>query len=74
MKILFKALGYASHAEVHPQLTTDPYNKRGQVGEIINYHPKEHVVTLKFDDGSQGLYQSTALIYKVDLKLEKIEF
>lgn len=41
-------------------LTTDPANKRGQIGEVIK--TEDSVITLKFDDGTTGMYMDYCLI------------
>ena len=45
-------------------LTTDPYNKRGQDGYEIK--TEGEVITLAFADGSEGIYDEYALIEHED--------
>lgn len=49
----------ASYKKVPKDLTTDPYNRRGQTGQVIKN--EEDKTTLKFFDGGIGYYQPEAL-------------
>lgn len=42
-------------------LTTDPYNKRGEIGTVLKFDEKNDTVTVLFDDGIKGLYQESAV-------------
>lgn len=48
-------------ARIDSFLTSDPYNKRGETGTIINVSiidEDEYSVHVKFNDGVIGIYQS----------------
>ncbi len=53
-------LAKGNKATVHHQLTTDPYNKRGQTGTIAKI--EDDIITLLFQDGSTGRYMIDTLI------------
>jgi len=55
------------YARVPVDLTTDPYNKRGHIGEVIFITEITETACLLFADGSQGLYDSTCLEYLNEL-------
>ncbi|MET3876491.1 hypothetical protein [Chitinophaga sp. OAE865] len=46
---------------VHPELTTDPINMRGNTGRIEEQFPDE-VVKVSFGDGRSGEYYTNALL------------
>lgn len=48
-------------AIVHPQITIDPLNRRGESGTVVNIMDAD-VIELKFNDGSTGLYQSDTVL------------
>ena len=37
-------------------LTTDPYNKRGQTGKVVHINRDLTLLTVEFEDGSLGVY------------------
>lgn len=41
-------------------LTTDPYNKRGESGIVVEQ--KDDIVRLKFKDGTTGIYSEDCLV------------
>lgn len=45
-------------------LTSDPYNKRGEKGKVVNVLNRfnETIVTVLFNDNTQGFYFEDALI------------
>ncbi|WP_182995296.1 hypothetical protein [Pelobium manganitolerans] len=45
--------------KINPFLTTDPYNKRGQIGEVTECDGE--VATVLFEDGITGKYQTDTL-------------
>ena len=49
--------------KVNSRLTTDPYNKRGQTGEIkaIGSGDTDGAIVLQFEDGSIGIYMGDAV-------------
>ncbi|WP_165764967.1 hypothetical protein [Flavobacterium davisii] len=48
-------------AQVLQFLTTDPKNKRGEIGIIIKTNEEDEVYTLLFEDGVTGLYSFDAV-------------
>lgn len=48
-------------ARVFYDLTTDPVNKRGEIGIITKIDEAEEVYTVLFDDGVIGLYEFDAV-------------
>lgn len=58
-----KKAGYSLGQEVtvHPHLTTDPYDKRGERG-IIKEFEDDEVAVVEFEDGTIGKYMLNALI------------
>lgn len=47
---------------VNPQLTHDPYLRRGQTGVITDTRLKKDEVTVTFGDGQKSLYATDALL------------
>lgn len=47
---------------VNPQLTHDPYMRRGQIGVITDARLKKDEVTVTFGDGQKSLYATDALL------------
>lgn len=47
---------------VNPQLTHDPYIRRGQIGVITDTRLKKDEVTVTFGDGQKSLYSTDALL------------
>lgn len=45
----------SDRVRIDPQLTSDPLNKQGEEGSIVNYNEDE--VTIEFDDNTTGKYQ-----------------
>ncbi len=49
-----------STVRVHPELTSDPNDRRGQLGEVIDR--EDDILRVKFEDRGQGRYFESALI------------
>ena len=47
---------------VHPALEHDPLDKQNEIGTIIHTDLPADDVFVRFDDGTQGLYSSDALL------------
>lgn len=48
---------------VHPQLTTDPIDKQGQIGKVTAVSGKEcDIIRVKFSNGESGNYMSDGLL------------
>lgn len=58
-------------ARVNNFLTTDPYNKRGQIGKVKEI--KDDMATLIFEDGTTGQYQTDALEFDGLFDMKKYE-
>nr|WP_121270949.1 hypothetical protein [Pedobacter schmidteae] len=54
---------------VHPGLTTDPYNMRGQIGKISHVVYDTNDVYVKFPNQMLGLYDTSALLMLVPPEL-----
>ncbi|TDX00520.1 hypothetical protein [Dinghuibacter silviterrae] len=56
MKLRPKNLLVGQTVIVDPDLTTDPFERRGQIGRVIEYDVQFPSVTVLFDDGKNGHY------------------
>ena len=52
---------WGKDVKIHPQLTTDPYNKRGQTG-VVTKVDKDGTLHISFSDGTVGKYEYDAVI------------
>lgn len=54
---------------VHPNLTSDPYEKRGAIGIVsrVSGAPDDLVAHIRFNDGTAGKYKADALITMLSL-------
>lgn len=53
---------------VHPDLTHDPYNQRGNVGVVTNIDLERDDVFVEFSDSKIGIYESEALLSFISVK------
>lgn len=67
---------------VPPELTSDPFDKRGEIGTIIVADRKLDTITVRFDDGITGdyafnaletLYPNKALLYNLNAKWRELD-
>jgi hypothetical protein len=54
---------------IPPSLTTDPFNKRGQIGIVIKI--ENETLTVEFENLDLGLYQSDALVPSTELEYNR---
>jgi len=56
-----KVLSKGDYVAVHKGITTDPYNRRGQIG-VVDAIDANNIVTIKFSDGKKAKYEYDTLI------------
>ncbi|MEE1946391.1 hypothetical protein VRU48_14805 [Pedobacter sp. KR3-3] len=53
---------------VHPDITADPWGKRGRTGVVTGFLPGKKAAYVRFEDGSSGLYADDTLLTLPSLK------
>lgn len=60
-EINIEDLRIGTELKVNNFLTTDPFNKRGEYGKVIEIDQHYEDITLEFEDGTKGKYELSAL-------------